>query len=170
MATLFNLPASIWFGDTDAQLVAGDAPAPHDVKVGRIVLAFDDTVEEAALTPEMQMPTEYGGGTLNATVHFFMASDTTNDVAIDVFVEAFTPNVDGVDLETASNWDTVNAGTKSVGGTDAGDPLDLDITLTNKDSVAADDLVRFGIRRDTDSANDDAVGDMFITTVTIWET
>jgi len=168
--TLITFPASAMFGDNDAQLVAGDAAAVHDVPAkGRPTLIFDDTDEEAAITAEIEMPGQYASGTLKATAHFFMASDNTNDIALDVFVEAKTPNTDTLDLETAESWDTANSGTVGLSGTTAGDPLTVVITLTNKDSVAAGDLVRFGIRRDTDSANDDATGDLYLTALEIWE-
>lgn len=167
MATLLNFPASSMIGDQDAQLVAGDAAALHANKVGRPVLVFDDTDEAAAVTPEVEMPSQYTGSGLKAVVHFFMASDAANDIALDVGVEAKTPNADTLDLEAASSWDTLNSGTKSLAGTTAGDPLTLEITLTNAGSVAAGDLVRFGVRRDTDSGNDDASGDLYITAIEI---
>jgi len=167
MATLLNFPASAMFGDDDAQLVAGDVIAPHDEHKGRSVLSFDSADEEAALTPEVTMPTQYTGTGLKAIVYFYMASDNTNDVAIDVFVEAITPNADTLDLEAATSWASANSGTKSVGSTTVGDLLSLSITLTNADSVAVGDLVRFGVRRDTDSGNDDADGDMFIVALEI---
>lgn len=167
--TLLNIPASAMVGDQDAQLVGGDAAAMHGSKVGRPLLVFDDTDEAAALTGEYEMPGQYAGGTLMATVHYFTASDNTNDIAWDVFVEAKTTGTDTLDMETASSWDTANSGTASVGGTTAGDPLSLDITLANKDSVAAGDLVRFGLRRDTDSGDDDIVGDVYVSTLEIWE-
>jgi hypothetical protein len=166
MATLLSLAASSFIGDQDAQLVVGDVAVPHASHLGRPCLAFDDTAEEAAVSVEFEMPSQYTGSGLTATVHFAMASDATNDVAIDIFVEAKTWN-DNLDMEAASSWATVNAGTKSVGSTTAGDPLSLDITLTNADSVAAGDLVRIGVRRDTDSASDDAVGDMFVYSLTL---
>jgi hypothetical protein len=167
--TMLIFPASSMIGDNDAQLVTGDVGAPHSSHLGRPVLSFDDTEEEAAVTPEMHMPGSYGGGTLKATVHFYMASDNTNDVAIDVFVEAKTPDTDTLDMETASSWDSANSGTVSLSGSTAGDPLSMTITLTNKDSLAANDLVRFGVRRDTDSANDDASGDLYLAALEIWE-
>lgn len=168
--TLLPFPAPGLIGDTSAQLVAGDAPAPPDVPAkDRPAVSFDDTDEEAAVTAEMPMPGQYGATTLKATIHFYTASDVTNDLAMDVFVEAKTPNVDTLDMEAAASWDTANSGTVSVSGTTAGDPLTLTITLANKDSVAAGDLVRFGIRRDCDSANDDIVGDVYVTALEIWE-
>lgn len=168
--TILSYAAAVFIPDADAQLVAGDVEVTMVRHKGRWVMAFDDTTEEAATTPEITMPAHFGGGGLKAIIQFYMASDVTNDIAIDVFVEAKTPNADTLDMEASASWDSVNSGTKSVGSTTAGDPLTLEITLTNKDSVAVGDSVRFGIRRDTDSANDDAVGDMFISSVEIQET
>ncbi len=167
--TLFNFPAASMIPDDDAQLVAGDVAAQFTVHKGRLVLAFDDTEEKAAVTPEVAMPQAYAAGALTAICHFYMASDVTNDISLDVFVEAKTPNSDTLDLEAATDWDTANSGTVSLGSTTAGDPLTVSITLTNKDSVAAGDLVRFGIRRDTDSGDDDAVGDLFLAAIEIQE-
>lgn len=168
--TLLNFPASALIGDNNAQLVGGDAAAPHASKKDRPVLAFDDTAEEAAITPEVAMPGNYAGGTLKATVHLFAASDATNGCVFDVFVEAKTPDTDTLDMEAATSWDSANSsGDIDLSGTTAGDPVDAEITLTNKDSVAVGDLVRFGVRRDTDHANDDASGDIFVAALEIWE-
>lgn len=167
--TLLSFPAASFIPDDDAQLVAGDVAAQFTVHVGRLVLAFDDTEEEAATTPETPMPQAFAGGTLTAILHFYMASDVTNDISLDVFVEAKTPNVDALDMESATGWDAVNSGTVSLSGTTTGDPLTVSVTLTNKDSVAAGDLVRFGVRRDTDSVDDDAVGDLFLAAIEIQE-
>lgn len=168
--TLLSLPASAFVGDNDAQLVGGDAAATPANHKGRPVMAFDDTDEEAMLSPELVVPGQYAGGVLTADLHFAMASNNADDIALDVYVEAKTPNTDTLDMEAATSWDTVNSATVSLGGSTVGDPLMLSITLTNKDSVAAGDLVRFGIRRDTDSGDDDASGDLFIYSVDIWET
>lgn len=167
--TILEFSASGMFGDSDAQLVTGDAIAVHDIFKGRPVLSFDDTDEEAALTPEVPMPGQYAGGTLKADIHFFMETDNINDIALDVFVEAKTPNSDNLDLKTAISWDIANSGTQSLAGSTAGDPRLLTITLTNKDNVVAGDLVRFGVRRDCDSANDDASGDLYIAGIDVWE-
>ncbi len=169
-STLISLPASSFVGDNDAQLVGGDAAATPVNHLGRPAMAFDATDEEAMVSAELPMPGQYAGGVLTATIHFAMASDATNDIKLDMYVEAKTPDTDTLDMEAASSWHTLNTGTVSVGGTTAGDPLTLVITLTNKDSVAAGDLVRFGIRRDCDSGDDDASGDLFIYSVDIWET
>lgn len=167
--TLLELPANAFTGDQDAQLVAGDKAALPVSHKGRAAWSFDDTDEAAIVSFEATMPGQYAAGTLKADIHFATASDATNDLAVDAYVEAKTPDTDTLDMETATSWDTANSGTVSVAATTAGDPLKLTITLTNKDSVAAGDLVRFGFRRDCDSANDDITGDVFIYSVEIWE-
>lgn len=167
--TILSIPASAFVGDNDAQLVGGDNPAAPVNHKGRPAMAFDATDEEAMVSAEFVMPGQYAGGTLTADILFAMASDNTNDIALDVYVEAKTPDTDTLDMETATGWDTVNSATVSLSGSTAGDPLKLSVTLTNKDSVAAGDLVRIGIRRDTDSGDDDASGDLYVYSVDLWE-
>ena len=168
--SLLSISASAFVGDVDANLIAGDGAATPEVHNGRPAMAFDDTSEEAMLSAEFIMPGQYAAGTLTVDILFAMASDNTNDIALDVSVEAKTPGTDTLDMTSADSWDTKNAGTVSLSGSTAGDPLKLSVTLTNKDSVAAGDVVRIGIRRDCDSANDDATGDLYIYSVDIWET
>jgi len=168
--TIFLFPAVMWVGDGDAQLVAGDEWPTFVVHEGRMSLAFDDTDEEAAVSVEIPCPAHYDGGGLKAIIHFYMASDNSNDIALDIFVEAKTPDSDTLDLESAASWDSANSGTVSLSGSTAGDPLTLEITLSNDDSIAVGDLVRFGIRRDCDSADDDATGDLYLSAVEIQET
>lgn len=168
--TLINFPASSFIGDTYAQLVSGDAGVLQTNHVGRPVISFDATTKQAAVSHETSMPAQYANGTLTMDIFLTMASDTTNNVALAAFVEAKTPNIDTFNIVAASGWDTANSGTRSVSGSTAGDPLKLSIPLTNDDSVATGDLVRFGIRRDTTSVNDDAVGKLYLYNCEIWET
>lgn len=166
--TYLILMADNFIGDTEANLVAGDLaskPVFHNARHG---WSFDDTDEEAIVSQEFPVPSGLPAS-IKAIIHFAMASDATNDIALDVFVESKTPNSDTLDMETADSWDAANSGTKSLATTTAGDPLTLEITLTNKDSIAVGDLARIGIRRDCDSANDDAVGDLFIYAMEIQE-
>ena len=170
--TLLNISSAEMAGDSDAQLVAGDIGSTSYTHKGRVTWSFDATTEQAAITRTFAMPqgiNGYGGGTLHATLYLYMASDNTNDIAMDVFVEAVTPNADTLDMEAATSWGAANTGTVSLAGTTAGDLIALDVTLTNDDGVEAGDLVRFGIRRDCDSADDDASGDIFLVTMEIWE-
>lgn len=167
--SVLELPIGFFNGDNDAQLAAGDVSALLASFNSTWSFSFDDTEEMAIVSQRFIMPTQYTGGTLKALIGFFMASDNTNDIALEVFVEAVTPDTDTIDLETATGWDSANAGTVSLAGSTAGDPLSLTITLTNKDGVAAGDLVRIGIRRNTISANDDAAGLLYITSCQLLE-
>lgn len=169
-STLILLPATSFVGDNDAQLVAGDEPAVPVNHIGRPAMAFDDSAEKAMVSAEFIVPGQYAGGTLTADILFAMATDNTNDIALDVFVEAKTPNTDTLDMETADSWGTVNTGTVSLAGSTAGDPLKLSIELTNKDNIAAGDVVRIGIRQDVDSGDNDNVGNLYIYSVDTWET
>jgi hypothetical protein len=161
--TRLLLPASMFFGDNDAQLVAGDLPARKTSHNSSTVLVFDDTDEEAAITPWLFMPSQYAAGTLKLKIGLYTSSDATNDIYMDGFIEATTPDADTLDLEASTSWDSANTGNISLSGSTAGDPLTLTITLTNKDSIAAGDKFRIGIRADVDHASHDIVGDFFVT-------
>jgi len=169
MATLLVLEMGVFVGDEDAQLVAGDvAASPEFVQSSRGWWAFDDTAEEAITSKELIMPSQYTGSGLAAIVHGFFKTEivATDEARIDVAVEAKTPDTDTLDMEVAESFDSVNAADVVPGGT-AGDPVSKSITLTNADSIAAGDLFRLGIRRDTDHANDTATGDFCITAIEI---
>jgi hypothetical protein len=169
--TLLTFPASAMFGDEDQQLEAGDAPAPPDRFKGRPVLTFDDDDPEAAITPVVVMPQGlggYNGGTLKADIHYFTDGGTGN-LDYEVFVEAATPDSDTLDMEGSVGWDSANAVTDAVVGVQTY-PRVATVTLTNKDGVAAGDIVRFGIRRDADDGvNDTVVGDVRLHSLEIWE-
>lgn len=163
-----QLPAECWSGDIDAQLVGGDAPAVPVRHKGRMAWAFDTVDEEAIVSCWLRMPSTYAAGTLTARMLIYMASATSSNVVIDVFVEAFTPDSDNVDLEAATSWDSANSVTKACDA-HAGDAMEASVVLTNKDSVAAGDWFRIGVRRDCDSGDDAAAGDMYFGGMSIVE-
>lgn len=168
--TLFLLPATAFIGDIDAQLVAGDVAATFVRHNGRPAIALDDTAEEAVISGEYICPESYGGGTIKADLLVAADTETTNGCVLDIFVEAKTPGTDTLDMETADSWAAANSsGAISFSGTTAGDPIKATVTLTNADSLAAGDVVRFGIRRDTDHASDTATNDVFLYSGRIWE-
>jgi hypothetical protein len=169
-SSIVILPATSFIGDVDAQLVAGDEPALAFRKIGRPVMVFDDTIEMAAVSVELILsPVFSGSGVLTADIILAANEDSTNDVAFDIFIEAVTPNNDTLDMALATSWDSANSATISLSGTTTGDPVLLSVPLANDDSIAVGDVFRIGIRRDTDSANDDAVGNLYIFTCEIWE-
>jgi len=135
----------------------------------RLRLDYDDSTKETAYSAAFRMPAAYTGtGTLFAVVQYAMASATSGTVEFEVAVEAVTP-ADALNLNSASSFDTANSGTETVPGT-AGYLSEIAITLTNKDSVAAGDLVRLSLARDAaDATNDTATGDARVLGVTIFE-
>ena len=108
MASLMMLPASMFVGDEDAQLVAGDVAASPETVLSRMWWAMDDTAEEAIVSHEFPMPSQYTGSGLKAIVHGFFKTEVTvtDEAVIDVFVEAKTPDADTLDMAAASSTAT----------------------------------------------------------------
>lgn len=153
---LLNYDASAFVGDS-VPVTAGDLAAYFDVLQGRLVLVFPDGADEyAAVTRAVAMPQQYAAGALTALIGYISGA-TTGDIVWEVYVEAVTDG-DATDLDSTTSFDTVNTATVTVPGT-AGHLDVASITLTNKDSVAAGDLVRFLLRRDSDAAGDTAAAD-----------
>ena len=132
----------------------------------RSSLAFDDSTNESAACSAV-LPIEYlGTGTLKAKLFFYSASANSGDAGWNVQVESITPG-DTLDLEATTSFDTANNGTQALSGV-AGNLTDITISLTNKDSCAAGDLIRLGIERDADSS-DTVSGDLYLTHVELFE-
>jgi hypothetical protein len=105
-------------------------------------------------------------GTLKARIFYIMASATSGDVDFELSVEAVT-DADALDLDASESFDSVNAGNVTVPGT-AGYLDVLEITLTNKDNIAAGDYFRVKLERDADDVtNDTATGDCYVLAVEI---
>ena len=103
-------------------------------------------------------------GTKTAVIKYFMASATSGTLDIDVAVEAITPG-DAVAMHSTDSFDTINStNSTTVPGT-LGYEGEISVTLTNNDSSAAGDYVRFSLTRD--QANDTAAGDMYVLSVEI---
>lgn len=167
MAHLFTIPSSLFRGDVDEQMVAGDLPATMAFHKGAMVWAFDATDEEAVVSNGWIRMGAFTGS-LTAKLLLYTASANTGGCVFDVSVMAVTPNSDNIDLETAESFSTVNSsGDISVALTAAGDPIEASITLTNADSIAEGDWFKLAIRRDTDHADDDAAGDVYFAGVAI---
>lgn len=157
-----NLNPDAWVPPTSAHPDRG-------VVQGRPYWAFDASTVETLRSKAFRMPTAYtGSGTLKVDIFYAAASATSGKFDFEISVEAITPG-DAVNTGTTESFDSVNAGNQTVPGT-AGYLGVLTITLTNKDSVAAGDLVRLKLERDADDATDDtATGDARIYDVAIYE-
>jgi hypothetical protein len=123
----------------------------------RPVLAFDAGTNEAAYF-EGVVPQGWTGA-ITAIVYFFMASATSGDVDVDVAVESVTPT-DSFDLDAGDSFDTTNSTDNTTVPGTAGYLGSISVTLTNNDSSAAGDKIRFSLTRDASS--DTATGDMYV--------
>jgi hypothetical protein len=124
---------------------------------------FDDSATETMLW-HFRMPTGYSSG-LTAKIAYSMAgANTTKKVDWEIDVMAVA---DGENITTAS-FDTTNEVTGGTTVPATADLLDtISITLTNADSVAVGEQVFIRINRDHDDADDDAVGDAQLHSLTI---
>lgn len=130
----------------------------------RPVLAFDATTSETCYWTAAA-PTGITG-TWTAVISYAMASATTGGVAFDIQVEAITSG-DAIDTDATTSFDTANTGTDAgVPGT-AGYMEQISVTLTNMDSVAAADYLRFSLARAVANATDTATGDAYVFAVEI---
>lgn len=144
-------------------LPAANSPG-IDIVNNRPLLAFDDSATEIAYTRPMPMPQAYGGGELVVYIGYTMASATTGKVDFEVAVEAINTG------DAAPNFDSIN---EVSGGTTVPSTIGhlgvAAVTLTNKDGVAAGDMVRFSLSRDHDDVDDTATGDARVLWVEIRE-
>jgi len=140
--------------------------AQLEVVNGRWVAGFRGATANDQGHIEGMMPAEYDGGTLTMKFFCFMESATTGDVDLDVEVEAISSG-DFLDLDASSSFDTANSSDNNSVPATAGYPFVISVTLTNKDSVAAGDHVRFRVTRD--QASDTASGKLYIYGVALEE-
>lgn len=127
------------------------------------VIAFDASAAQTAYYDAV-VP-QGATGTHTLVIKGIMATATSGKVDIEVQVEAITPG-DAVALHTTTSFDTANGITApTVPGT-LGYMFEITCTLTNMDSYAAGDWIRFAVKRDaTDGTNDTASGDYYLISV-----
>jgi len=147
------------FLPTDGQFKSTTFPAPgvsSDASGARALLAFDATADEAVY---FDWVAPVGITTpLTAKITYAMASATSGNTVWDVAVEAISDG-DSVDTDSSESLDSVNASSATAAPGTAGYIDQISITLTNNDSVAAADMVRFRLRRTGSSGSDTATGD-----------
>lgn len=125
---------------------------------GRPVLWFDAATDETCCWTRKIPQGWTGTGTLVLTC--VMASATSGAVGFQLQVEALTAG-DAVDTDATTSFDSVNNSASTTVPATAGYPFEISITITNADSLAAGDYVRFQINRDADGSaiTDSATGD-----------
>jgi hypothetical protein len=107
-------------------------------------LAFDASANEACAT-RFKIK-NYGSGNITAIVTWCADSATSGDVVWGAAIAAITPETDTQDISTDA-FATENTVTDTHLGTTARREMNATITISNLDSVAANDLVVLRIRR-----------------------
>lgn len=123
--------------------------------------AFDAAIDEFCYWSFM-LPSDAAVTTWTAKLTYCMASATSGNVVLRVYVQAVSDG-DALDLDAAESFDTMNASSATAVPGTAGYPDVISITLSNKDSVAAGDMVIIKVMRPgLSDANDTASGDLLL--------
>ncbi len=127
----------------------------------RPVLAFDAATDETCYWTVF-VPQGFTG-TMTAVITYMMASATSGTVGFQMQVEAVT-DADATDLDAGTSFDSVNNSASTTVPATAGYIDQISITLTNQDSAAASDYLRFSLNRDADGSaiTDSATGDAYV--------
>lgn len=105
----------------------------------------------------------YGSGNLTLTIDWYADTASTGDVVWGAAVAAITPNTDTTDIETKA-FATDNTQADTHLGTTAQRLHSVALTISNLDSIAADDWVALHFFRDaSDTVNDTLAGDALVT-------
>jgi hypothetical protein len=127
-------------------------------------LAYDASTEEVAFI--RTRATNYGSGNWTVLFSWYADTATSGGVSWGVSVAAITPNTDTQDVETkAFATETVVSDTHL--GTVGQRAHDVAATVSNLDSVAADDWVLLKIARKPSDAGDTMAGDAILTMVDV---
>jgi len=116
---------------------------------------FDDTTNEHIYF-EFAMPDNYASAPV-VDVWYKMASAAVNEVIFGAAIHAASDG-DAADMDAEALGTTNDSGATTVPGT-AGYPDVCSITMSNIDSLAANDRVILEVHRHADHADDDAAGD-----------
>ena len=103
----------------------------------------------------------YGSGNLTLRIYWYADTASSGDVIWGAQIAAITPNTDTQDVETKS-FATANTATDSHLGTTGQREHSVDITISNLDSLAADDYVCLKIYRDAAAGGDTMTGDAIL--------
>jgi hypothetical protein len=124
-----------------------------------ISLAYDAASDEAAFWEFRAV--NYASGNVTVSVDWYADTATSGDVVWEVQLAAITPNSDTQDVETKA-LATANSATDTHLGTTGQRLHRIDVTVSNLDSLAADDAVWVRIARDANNAADTMTGDALL--------
>ena len=122
-------------------------------------LAYDAATDEAAFW--LVRAISYGSGNVTVTIDWYADTATSGDVVWEVQLAAITPDTDTQDVETKS-LATANTVTDTHLGTTGQRLHRATVTVSNLDSLAANDDVWVRVARDANNASDTLTGDAII--------
>lgn len=127
-------------------------------------LAFDASSIEIAYWK--WTPFAYGSGPITLDIIWYADTSTTatHGVTWGTAIAAITPGTDTTNVETKA-FAGQQFATTDLGSTDAQRLMKTTITITNLDSVAADDEVWLQLLRAPADAGDDLTGDAIVTSI-----
>lgn len=125
-------------------------------------LAYDAATDESAFWKTRAF--NYGSGNLTLTLNWYADTASTANVVWEAQIAAITPDTDTQDIET-DGLATLNYVQDTHLGTTGQRVHTCAITVSNLDSLAADDLLFIRIARDANGTNatDDMTGDAILT-------
>lgn len=142
------------------QILKSSASAPSPYMAHAL---FDATTVEQMMWA-VRMPENYASSPV-MKIQWRMVSATTGNVVLEARVAAYTPTTDTASVTSKAFGSANTSSATSVPGT-AGAVKEISISLTNADSLAANDYVIFYLARDT-GANDTATGDLAVHAVSV---
>lgn len=154
--------------DPETRIFRNGTAYPQDINnagtTGPVTgLAFDGSTEETCYFRFRCL--NYGTGNWTIKLNWYADTGTTNGVAWGVSIAAITPDVDTQDMETKA-FATETVITDTHLGTTGQRSHDAVGTLSNLDSVAADDIVNMRIARKVADAGDTMTGiDVILTSI-----
>lgn len=122
-------------------------------------LAFDAAADEFAYWKLFAV--NYGSGNLTLNIYWYADTASSGDVIFDGTIAAITPNTDTQDVETKA-FATLTSVTDTHLGTTGQRVHQCAITISNLDSLAADDLVWLRLSRDANNGSDTMAGDAIV--------
>jgi hypothetical protein len=146
----------------EAQFLASAFPALSKVNGTNFPvsgLAFDAGADEAAFWK--LRANNYGSGNLTLALEWYADTASSGDVVWGAAIAAITPDTDTQDVET-DGLATENTVTDSHLGTTGQRVHRASITISNLDSIAADDEVFLRIRRIGTNGSDTMTGDAIL--------
>ena len=127
-------------------------------------LAYDAASDEAAFW--LIRAVNYGSGNVTVAVDWYADTATSGDVVWEVQLAAITPDTDTQDTETKA-LATANTVTDTHLGTTGQRLHRASVTVSNLDSLAANDDLWVRIARDANNASDTMTGDAILVLATV---